>query len=177
VAVPTIQVNYASGSPPVWIEPCVRRLLASLPAEYTAGIGAIVLSDRRAVGKGKTARVGGKKYPRQSCLGFYHARTSNQQAWIELVVENLVAESSKLPFSHSFWILFLQDMMIASTLYHEIGHHLDLTFGAAARTGEQAADDWSRRLRILHIRKRYWYLNPVSRLLHLARRALKKMVN
>ncbi|HEY0156277.1 MAG TPA: hypothetical protein VGF28_03205 [Thermoanaerobaculia bacterium] len=53
-----------------------------------------------------------------------------------------------------------QDLALASTLYHEIGHHIASTVGGT-HDREKAADEWSRTLARNHFRHRYWYLNPV----------------
>jgi hypothetical protein len=54
-----------------------------------------------------------------------------------------------------------QDTILAKALYHEIGHHFDATLGSAAASGEAAAEDWSRRLTSIHVRRRYWHLVPL----------------
>jgi hypothetical protein len=54
----------------------------------------------------------------------------------------------------------LSDLILARVLFHELGHHLDATVGAAAPGGEAAAEDWSRRLGRGYIRRRYWWLRP-----------------
>jgi hypothetical protein len=80
---------------------------------------------------------------------------------VELVVDNILPPA--LP-RVLLWFQVIRDARIAATLYHEIGHHLDSTIGAATRQGEAAADDWQMRLMTLHMRKRYWYLHPLGRL-------------
>ena len=49
----------------------------------------------------------------------------------------------------------LRDLALAGVLFHELGHHLDATVGAAARAGERAAEDWSVRLHRQYFRRRY----------------------
>jgi hypothetical protein len=60
-----------------------------------------------------------------------------------------------------FAVPLARDMVVSETLFHELGHHLDATLGAAARGGEAAAEDWSHRLTRAYLRKRYWYLRPL----------------
>jgi hypothetical protein len=58
-------------------------------------------------------------------------------AWIEIVVDDIVAELSVWPLAN--W-QFARDGGVGPVLFHEIGHHLDSTIGAEARSGEPAAD-------------------------------------
>ncbi|PYS36144.1 MAG: hypothetical protein DMG14_25310 [Acidobacteria bacterium] len=54
----------------------------------------------------------------------------------------------------------LRNIAFASTLYHEVGHHLERTIGAPAPGGEAAAEAWKNRLLCSYLRKSYWYLVP-----------------
>jgi len=58
----------------------------------------------------------------------------------------------------------LRNIVLAGTLFHEIGHHLDNTIGAPARGGEAAAEAWQGRLLRFYFRKQYWYLLPFVRI-------------
>lgn len=71
---------------------------------------------------------------------------------------------------------FFRDACVAETLYHEIGHHLEHTVGAATRQGEDAADDWCRRLKRIHFRKRYRYVVPVLKPLARLSRVIRKLL-
>lgn len=127
-------------------------------------------SDSASIGRGKTHRVGGRKYHRNNCRGFYNHEWRGQPAWIQLVTDNIVA-------GYSASLLRLQlfrDHAIAQTLYHEVGHHLHETVGLATRGGEEAAEDWSKRLSKIHIRRRYWYLRPVILVLKTLVRFLRR---
>lgn len=147
-----IRHNYKNYEPPRWVEKSVRRLLKSLSEEHLLGIGAIVLTDSASVGKGKTNRVGGRKYKRNKCFGFYNPAWRGEPAWIQLIVDNIVRSGPRmLPFS------YMRDLIVGFTLYHEIGHHLHATVGSAARGGEDSADDWAMRLLDIHERRRHWY--------------------
>lgn len=153
-----IRDNCKRNVPPPWVRPTVERLLDSLAPEHTSAITAVVLSDSAAIGKGKTQRVGGRKYRRHECRGFYHPQSKSGGAWIELVVDNIVPSAAPRWW---LWFQLVRDVLIAKTLYHEVGHHLDHTVGATTRGGEIAAEDWRKRLSRIHFRKRYWYLRPL----------------
>jgi hypothetical protein len=163
-----IYESYKSYVPPKWVRPSIERLVRTLAPEHTGGLGSIVLTSAEAVGRGKTGRVGGRKYERRRCGGFYHRARPNEQAWIEVVVDSTIGSSPA-------WITAFnvcRDWILAGTLYHEVGHHLDATVGSASRGGEAAAEDWRRRLTRLHTRRRYGYLRPVFRFV----RALFRLV-
>ena len=174
---PLIHDNLKRHTAPPWLRPTVERLLASLSPEHLAGIDAIVLSDSEAVGKGKTRRVGKRKYARRQCLGFYHPASRTQAAWVELVIDNVVPPA--MPRS-LLWFQLVRDMRVAKTLYHEIGHHLHETVGSATRGGELAAEDWRRRLSRIHFRRKYWLLRPfillLRKVVHYIRNARRALV-
>ena len=136
--------------------------LAAVPAAHLSNVQAIVLTDAASVGAGRTQRVRGRKFDRRACLGFYHPKQPGSAASIHIVVDNVVA-SGAAPFLLAF--APLREQMLANVLFHELGHHLDVTIGAAAPGGEAAADDWSRRLSRAYFRRRYWWLRPIAQVL------------
>jgi hypothetical protein len=153
--------NYKGYLPPPYVNATIEGLLSKLPQQYLSGLQSVVLTNATTIGKGKTRRVAGKKYARQQCLGFYHPKRNGEQAWIEIVVDNIVAEwfGPAMPrfMAH---VPLLRNIAFASTLYHEVGHHLDYIMGAPAPSGESAADAWQKRLLRAYFRKHYWYLVP-----------------
>lgn len=153
--------SYKGYQPPRYAQPAIAKLLSSLPKQYLSGLQSVVLTNAAAIGKGKTGRIAGKKHARRDCLGFYHPRLNGDQAWIEIVVDNIVAAwfGPGMPrfLPH---IPVLRNVAFASVLYHEVGHHLDNTIGAPAPGGESAAEAWATRLVRSYFRKRYWYLTP-----------------
>jgi hypothetical protein len=153
--------NYQDYQPPRYAHSTIAQLLSKLPQQYLSGLQSVVLTNAAAIGRGKTRRVAGKKYFRNECLGFYHPKLKGDQAWIEIVVDNIVA-SWFGPSMPRFMprIPVLRSVAFASTLYHEVGHHLDHTIGAPAPGGESAAEAWKDRLLGSYFRKHYWYLVP-----------------
>ena len=138
----TVHESYRDYRAPRWIRPTVERLLAAIPAAHLSGLGTVVLTDAAAVGVGKTRRVGRPEDNRSACLGFYHRKHGGTPAAVEIVVDNAVAGWPAFVFALNLF----RDMVLARVLFHELGHHLDATIGAAAPTGEAAAEDWNRRL-------------------------------
>src|SRR5262245_4641154 len=124
----TIQESYRDYTPPHWIRPSVERLLSTVPAGHLSGVEAIVLTDSAAIGKDRTLRVRGRRFDRRSCRGFYHPRHGSTPAWIDLVVDNILAVWPRPLLAFGFF----RDLIVADVLFHEIGHHLDATVGAAA---------------------------------------------
>lgn len=146
-----IRENYESYSPPRAVRPSVERLLASLPAGNVARLEAVVLTNAATLAAGKTRRIKGRKYRANECLGFYHPERHGAAPWIEIVVDNAVGWVPA-------WLLrskFLTDMLLAKTLFHEVGHHLETTIGTPSRSGEVAADSWSKILARQYFRSRY----------------------
>lgn len=152
-----IHESYKSFVPPPWFRPTVERLLMSLPLEHVGGLKSVILTDSASIGRGKTHRVAGRKYYRNTCLGFYHRQWRGQPAWVQLVTDNIVGGC---PASLLRLQLF-RDLEVGKTLYHEVGHHMHVTVGSAGRGGEETAEYWRKRLSRIHFRRRYWYLRPV----------------
>ncbi len=140
----------------------VARLLKSLPPGHLAGLESVVLTNSRAVRKGRTGRVAGRKYKARECLGFYNPASSTSGPWIELIVDNIIPP--EIPW-YMRWS-FLYDMLLSKTLFHEVGHHLDDTIGSPARNGEKAADKWADVLRARYFRTHHrlflWILRMVT---------------
>ena len=158
-----IRENYKEYAPPKYVQFTITKLLVNLPPRYLSGLGCVVLTNRTAIGKGKT-KVKGRKDLRKDFLGFYHPKSNQGQAWIEIIVDNIVASFPAGAVPRLLWrVLLMRELKFAETLFHEIGHHLDYTIGAPARSGEPAAKAWEKRLFGLYVRKRYWYLVPFTR--------------
>ena len=153
----SIQENYSNFVPPPRFRKTVERLLASLPSGHLSGLESVVLTNSATLGKGKTKRIRGRKYPESACLGFYHRGTRENGPWIELVVDNIVSSAPEFMMRWQF----LADLIVSGTLYHEVGHHLEGTIGSTSRAGEQAAEAWAKRLKQSHFEKRYRLLVPV----------------
>ena len=154
---PDIVESYRAHAAPQWVRESVSRLLNATAPEHVIGLAAIVLTDSASMKRGKTHRVSGRKYTNRECRGFYHPQWRGQEAWIELVVDNMMAD-----FPKPLWrVQFMRDLIVSRTLFHEIGHHVHGTVASAARSSEAAADEWRERLTGLYFRKRYWYLLPL----------------
>jgi hypothetical protein len=152
-----IHADYRHYTPPDWVHPTVKRLLASVPAAHLHHLASIVLTECAVATTRKGSRSM-RKNRRGTPLGRYHPAWNSQPAWIEIVVDQVVAELSQKPLAN---LQFSRDHAVGRVLFHEIGHHLDRTTGAAARSGEPAAEKWMRTLWRQHARRHYWYLRPL----------------
>ena len=150
----TVHENYRNYNPPQGVRSAIEKLLSAVPEEFQAGLVSVVLTNSDSVGKGKTRRVKGRKYRQRSCGGFYHPRHKGERPWIEVVVDNTLGDTPPLLLR----IPLIRELMLAGTLFHELGHHLDATVGAPAPSGEAAAEAWRKRLSRSYFRKHYWYL-------------------
>jgi hypothetical protein len=147
-----IRETYKVYAPPSWVRPTVERMLVCFSTEHVHGLAAVWLTDSASIDQGKTHRVRGRKYQNRKCLGFYHSRSPGSDAWIELVVDNILARRLPRPLDR---FRIARDMALARTLFHEVGHHLHATGRSAGRTGEAGAEAWRRRLSRIYFRKNY----------------------
>jgi hypothetical protein len=165
--VPVVE-NYKSYVADRRVMAAVQDLLHRVPGGYLTELSGVVLTDGAALGKGKTGRVRGRKHRRSDCLGFYHSARRGQGATITLVIDNILAGYPRWCFRLGIVV----DILLASTLYHEIGHHLDARIGSHARRGEAAADDWSERISRSVLGRKYWYLSLPVRCIRASMRAV-----
>jgi hypothetical protein len=174
-----IYENYKDYEPPGYAYPTISKLLSNVPNHYLSGLQSVVLTNSAAIGDGKTRRVAGKKYFRRECLGFYHPKRKGEEPWIEIVVDNVMADFFRPDMPKILArISFLQKMAFSDTLYHEVGHHIDHTIGAPAPSGEAAAEAWKDRLVVSYFKKHYRCLMPILRLvIGLLRPILEKRLN
>jgi hypothetical protein len=168
-----VDESYGGAGVPNWMHSPVERLLQPVPEDLLGDLSSVVLTDSISIGRGKTHRVGGRKYDRSDCRGFYHARTRQEGAWIELVTDNMLAGWPKSVLASQF----ARDVVVSETLFHEVGHHLHVTVGSRGRSDEGAAKDWQRRLTRGHFRKRYWYLRPLARVTALLLPAVRRLTS
>lgn len=150
-----VHESYKEFAPRPDVVAAVNRLVSSIPSEYLVGLSSIVLTNAAAVPSDRTWRLGGQKWRPRESYSVYHRATRDAAPWIELIIDNLFAEWPPLLLRFKV----VQDLVIGSTLYHEVGHHVDARIGGR-RERESGADEWSRKLSRIHFRRKYWYLAP-----------------
>jgi len=149
---PEIRLSFRSYVPPGGLVKSVHKLLSIIRPDRIRAIEAVILTDSDSIGRGRTQRVRGRKYDRRDCRGFYHPAGQHNTAWIEIVVDNVLAGVPPLAQA----IPLVRELLLADTVYHEVGHHLQQTYGAAA--GEGVAEKWARRTGQRFLRKHYRWL-------------------
>jgi hypothetical protein len=158
-----IRENYHTYVAPKWVTRTVQRLLASIPEGHLSGLSSIVLTETATVAGARQSRRNRGRQP----LGRYHGAWRGDLAWIELVVDQIVADLKPLDK-----LQVARDLAFGRVLFHEVGHHLHATRRGTGPTGEAGAESWRARLTKLHLTRCYGYLRPLAPLL----RALRKVV-
>ena len=148
-----IRENYHTYVAPRWVARTVQRLLASIPEAHLSGLSSIVLTETAAVAPARQARRNRGRQP----LGRYHGAWRGDQAWIELVVDQIVADLPK-PLNK---LQVARDLVFGRVLFHEIGHHLHATRRGTGPSGEEGAESWGARLSRIHLTRRYGLHDPV----------------
>jgi len=156
-----VVTSFKTFEAPRWLLPTVACLLATVPPGHAQSLSHVLLTDSDSIGRGKSARVRGRKWNRRDCCGFYHRATPRSPAHIVVIVDNVLRG---LPGALRS-IPFFREHALGRTLYHEVGHHLNLIVGSTSRPGEAAAESWSTRLLRQHWRSRHQISRAVFRVL------------
>ncbi len=156
-----VLTHFKTFSPPRWLLPTVECLLATVPPGHAQSLSHVLLTDSDGIGRGKSARVRGRKWNRRDCCGFYHRATPRSPAHIVVIVDNVLRGVPRALRS----IPFFREHALGRTIYHEVGHHLDHTVGSTSRPGEAAAENWSSRLLRQHWHSRHRISRAVLRIL------------
>jgi hypothetical protein len=90
-------------------------------------------------------------------LGRYHPKSESQLPYIELRMDKILSQLNRK-------ILLIpprQDLCIGLVLFHEVGHHIQLTIRPEHSVKEDVADRWGEKLGTNFVRTQYWYPIPV----------------
>jgi len=98
----------------------------------------------------------------KEALGIYHQSWQGQPAYIEIFVDNIIAQSPR-----AMKIPPIRDALFSDVIFHEIGHHVHVTLAREFRKREEVADDWAFRIGRRYFRMRAWYLIPLAKVLGL----------
>jgi hypothetical protein len=162
--------NYRGYTPPIAVAKHVANYLRSIPPQYLMGLDSLVLTNELAL----SAKSRKRRFPRNSNAdlrvgGLYHRRSTNQAAWIELFIDNIIGSTPPLLLR----IGVFRDLRIAPRVFHEVGHHIDLSSVVPNSNAEAAVKMWKKRLLGCYLRRRYWYVLPVLWPLAVLYRGLK----
>lgn len=145
---------YKDWKPPFNVKKLVERMLASVPSKYLGGLESIVLTNSAAFNHEEKRRQhsqSGQKYFAKDRLGAYYAAYKGSRAWIELVVDNMIANHK----GYWLWLPITRDHVIGSTLFHELGHHIHKNFVREHEDKEETAETWRVKLEVDYARKQY----------------------
>lgn len=160
----------ATYQPPVEVGRAVESLLAHVPRQYLSGLEVVVLRAEAGlvrIEKRRRRRWLGRG---EFILGCYFRSTAKRKARIELFVDRIC---DKWPPS-LMHIPPLRDIRIGSTLFHEIGHHIDRHFGVDHGDPETIAKKWQKELMQGYMQDQYWYLMPLFKMAHFIWRRLRR---
>jgi hypothetical protein len=143
----------------------VERLLLGIPSKYLIGLDAVILRDTG--GFTRSERKKSQKDPTRALLGCYHRARRVTPPRIHLFVDNILDDGGSL------WlrIPLIRDILLAKTLFHEVGHHIQEHIAPEYRERETTADAWSMRLSA-----HYFSARPHRALLVKALRVLFKIL-
>jgi hypothetical protein len=147
--------RYRDYTPPVDVKRSVRLLLECVPSQYLSGLRSVTLTNStgtRELRRGK-AWSRKRKVRINECLGFY------QGDHIVLLVDNLL----KGPPAWMIRWPPVRNLIIAETLYHEIGHHIHRSMRPVHMEREDVADKWQRYLVSVYLFRRYAYLHYLKK--------------
>lgn len=158
---------YQDFTPPSSVRDSVAELLATVRPQHLMGLGRVVLTNSAALtGARKRGRSWsrGKKARHSDVGGLYHAAWKGQSAWIELFVDRTFEDAPR-------WLLSLRlvrNLLLAHTLFHELGHHIHKVERPERREREAVADDWGHQLSRYYARVKHpiaWFLlRPLARI-------------
>ena len=160
---------YRDYAPSRNIHSSVRKLLDTVPEKFLVGLDCVVLTNM--AGQPRRKRLGkvtrrGRRIPQSRVVGYYHQAWNGSPAWIELFIDQILKGGGNYPL----WLPLFREVLLGHVLFHELGHHIHVVVRPEHREKEDVADDWGTRLNNNFLRKKYWYLIPIAKILRLFRK-------
>lgn len=140
-------------------------MLDSVPRNYLAGLGTVVLSTASGL-SAKRRNTSVKRRKRKVMLvgasGAYHPAYRGSPAWIEIFVDNTLRG-----WETGWWLRvpYIREGRLSDVLFHEVGHHVHHTVRPEHRENEDVADVWKVRLQRNYNRQRFRSIGMVSRII------------
>ena len=144
----------------------VRRMLATLPAEYLHGLEAVVLRDKASLTRQERREGFGR-----ADGDYVRSRSGKLPPRIELFLDNILAP---IPRWLRWWPLFLRET-VHGILLHEVGHHLQATLIPQRGLPEEDAWELAARLWRRSFRQRHPVLTRLAGLAFWTRRMLLRL--
>lgn len=169
--------NYYNFEPRYNVKERIERLLSIVPSNYLMGLKTIHLTNYQALNHSKKRKKTWsqkRKVKLKNCLGWYYHKSTNQEVWIEILIDKVQDSFPK------FFLIsnFIKDWILADVLYHEIGHHIHSVHKREFSEREYVAEKWKKQLFSLYFKKKYWLLikvlRPVGFLIIFVRNRFKK---
>jgi hypothetical protein len=160
-SLPQIVENYRDFKPPRQLRALIEDLVSAVPPGYLAGLKTILLTNQSALTRDqRRQKVSGRKgkYSLAKAAGAYYKATNSSPAYVLLLIDNILSSSP----SWALQVPYFRYTVLSETLYHEIGHHIHAARLPVHDGKENVAEDWQRKLDRIFIRKRFWYLRPIS---------------
>jgi hypothetical protein len=162
--------------PPFDVRPLLSRMLRSVPPEYLAGLGSVVLTSTDTLSrKRRRSKTRSRKHPLKEvqARGLYHCAWAGETAWIEIFVDRILNG-----WERGWWLKLppVQDFLFAPVLFHEIGHHIHATIRPEFREREDVADRWGVKLETIYYRKERPYIRLLSMFARPFRPAIKRIL-
>jgi hypothetical protein len=172
-----IEEAYRDYTPEVDVVEAVSRLLNGIPPMYLRGLRCVTLTNskgRNLARRRHRVEWGGRAISiwEETC-GLYHALSRDEEAYIELFVDNILRVdpgANAIMGSFSSFLKWVDnavrathltlDFKLSTVLYHEIGHHIRETQTFQHKECENLASAWTGRLMRHYLYRRYWYLFP-----------------
>lgn len=162
--------------PPFDVRPLLSRMLRSVPSEYLAGLGSVVLTSADTLSrKRRRSKTRSRKRTVKvvQARGLYHYAWAGESAWIEIFVDRILQG-----WDRGWWwkLPLVQDFLFAPVLFHEIGHHIRTTIRPEFREREDVADKWGVKLETIYYRKERPYIRLLSMIARPFRAAIKRIL-
>lgn len=142
---PEIIEFYGDYQPPFDVGRIVRELLPLVPAKALVGLKSIVLTTSLqlpARERRRKIRSRGTTFPGKEALGCYRSPRQGRPASIELYVDNMIKRCPEERLREKDQ----RELLVGSTLFHEIGHHVHELHQPRHVHAEIVAEEWEARL-------------------------------
>jgi hypothetical protein len=162
----TIEIieNYGDWVAPRYVRRTVEALVKSVPEEHLAGLGSIILTTTTTSNRSfrrKKVKHRGQMRSKVEANGSYQPAWPGHAAFIRLYVNNILAPYPPAAARSSL----ISKLLLADTLFHEIGHHIHQTKTLDFRNQEDVADEWAHRLTRQYFGRKYWFIMRLTRLI------------
>ena len=142
---PEIIEFYGDYEPPFDVGRIVEKLLSLVPAKALVGLKSIVLTTSSQLPsreRRRKIRSRGITFKGGEALGCYRSPRQGVPASVELYVDNMMKRCPEERLREKD----MRELLVGSTLFHEIGHHVHEFHEPRHVHPEIVAEDWEARL-------------------------------